>query len=91
MTGRTRGEQVPSGLAPLGAELTLVHPRLPNHPPPPTAADLRPRVDARPIRRKAPTESPLAERLDLVARSDGHGHDGLRGLDDTASGAFPLA
>ena len=60
-----------------------VHPRLPHHhPPPPTTHPFRPRIKARPVRREAPTGSPLPQALDLVPRSHGHGHDVLRGLDE---------
>jgi len=38
------------------------------------------RIDPRPIRRQAPTGGPLAKALDLVARSDSHGYDILRSL-----------
>ena len=59
-----------------------VHPRLPKHSPRPTdrRRDLA-RVHASPVRRQAPTRSPLPQALDLVPRSDGHGYDVLGCLD----------
>ena len=37
-----------------------IHPRLPHHPPHPTAThSFRPRIHTRPVRRQAPTGSPL--------------------------------
>jgi hypothetical protein len=59
-----------------------VHPRLPHHPPRPDPSLLRPRIHPRPVRRQAPTRGPLPESLDLVARSDGHRDDVLRGLNE---------
>ena len=38
-----------------------IHPRLPQHPPPPTTAHLRPRIHARPVRRKTPIGGPLTD------------------------------
>jgi len=58
-----------------------IHPRLPHHSPHPAATHaFRPRINARPIRRQAPTGSPLARPFDLVARRDSHGYDILGGL-----------
>ena len=51
-------------------------------PPPPTAPYFRPRIHACPIRRQAPAGRPLPERLNLVPRSDSHGHDVLGGLNE---------
>ena len=71
------------------SESPLVHPRLPHDPPNTTAtATLRPRIHPRPIRRQAPTGSPLAQTLDLVACAHGWRHglkspvacDGFGGL-----------
>jgi hypothetical protein len=59
-----------------------IHPRLPHHPPPPTTAHLRLRIDPRPVSREAPARGPLAKSLDLVARSHGHGYDVLGGLNE---------
>ena len=59
-----------------------IHPRLPDDPPSPRPGLLRPRVDARPVRRQAPARGPLAKSLDLVARSDGHRDDVLGGLNE---------
>ena len=52
----------------------------PGFPHPTATATLRTRIHTRPIRRQTPTGGPLAESLDLVARSDSHGHDVLGGL-----------
>jgi len=64
----------------------LVFPGRVNSPPalaspfsPTAAARLRSRIHAHPIRRRAPAGSPLAERFDLVPRSDGHGDHVLGG------------
>ena len=38
-----------------------IHPRLPQHPPPPTTAHLRPRIHARPVCREAPARGPLPD------------------------------
>ena len=59
-----------------------IHSRLPHHPSPSPSTNLRPRVDARPIRRQAPTGGPLPQALDLVARSDSHRDDVLGGLNE---------
>ena len=53
-----------------------IHPRLPNHAPdPPTNPLPLTGIHPRPIRRQAPTGSPLPECLDLDARSDSKGDD----------------
>jgi hypothetical protein len=45
-----------------------------------------PRIHPRPIRRQAPARCPLAQTLDLVARSDSRGYDVLRGLNERQEG-----
>ena len=60
-----------------------IHLRFPHHPPHPSAtAAFRPRIHPRPIRRQTPTRSPLTQPFDLVARSDSHRYDVLRGLNE---------
>ena len=54
-----------------------------HHSPDPTATTtFQPRTYPRPVRRQAPTESPLSKSLDLVARSGGYVYDVLRGLNE---------
>jgi len=61
-----------------------MHPRLAHHPPRSWSSRclLVTGIHSRPIRRQAPTGSPLPQALDLVASSDSHGHDVLRGLNE---------
>ena len=68
---------------PLLLRAYLVHPGLPQHSPHPTATHpFRPRIHARSVRREAPTGSPLAKSLDLVASGHGDWHDVLGCLNE---------
>jgi hypothetical protein len=57
-----------------------VHPRIPHRPSHSASTNFRPRIHPSPIRRHAPTGSPLPQALDFVARRDSHGYDVLGGL-----------
>jgi len=81
-TGATRAaKESPRGPQPVSFAAAS-QPRLPHDSPHAPSTDFRPRVHARPIRRQAPTGSPLPQALDFVARSDGYRRDVLGGLNE---------